>query len=108
MLPLAVVEEIQRMLDEGEVSQRGIARKLNISRGTVGAIASGKRGIYGREQDDATPEVCCLEMPPERCDGCGAKVYKPCVLCSTRKYETRQRLLELLKARPIPSLRRVA
>ena len=103
MLPLVVIQEVRRLLDEREFSHRKIADKLRISRGTVGAIASGRRGIFGREPDAAGPTLCCLELPPERCRGCGATVYKPCVLCSTRKYQARLKLLQIL-----PVHRRVA
>ena len=40
MLPLSVVEEIRRLLDEGRYSQRKIAARLQVSRGSVNAIAS--------------------------------------------------------------------
>ena len=89
MLPLATVEEIGRLLAEGKLSQRKIAKKLGISRGTVGAIASGRRGLFGKEPDEDSPELCCFEAPPERCRGCGALVYMPCVLCRTRAYQRR-------------------
>jgi len=92
MLPLAKVQEICRLLDEGQLSQRKIALKLNVGRGTVSALASGRRGIYGREPDGQQPELPCFELEPERCRGCGATVYKPCVLCRAREY--RQRRLE--------------
>ncbi|MEM8943729.1 MAG: helix-turn-helix transcriptional regulator [Planctomycetota bacterium] len=108
MLPLAVVEEVRRLLDEKKLSQRKIAQKLQVSRGTVGAIASGKRGIYGREPSDESPELSCMELPPERCDGCGATVYKPCVLCRARDYEARQKLLDLLSRSKSSPPRRVA
>jgi hypothetical protein len=91
MLPLVVVEEIRQLLDEGELSQRKIAAKLNVSRGTVGAIANGKRGIYGSEPDPEKPDLCSLDLPPERCSGCGAMVYMPCVLCQARRYSQRRR-----------------
>lgn len=97
MLPLAVVKEVRRLLDEGEMSQRGIARKLSISRGTVGAIASGRRGIYGREPKSQESTLCCLDLPPERCTGCGAMVYKPCVLCQARQYRARQKEQQRLR-----------
>ncbi len=108
MLPFATVDEIRRLLEEGEMSQRKIARKLRVSRGTVGAIASGRRGIHGRESDEEVPTVGLLNRPPERCGGCGATVYKPCILCGTRQFQERHKLLELLKAMPTSSARRVA
>ncbi len=108
MLPFATVVEIRRLLDQGQMSQRKIARKLRVSRGTVGAIASGRRGVHGREVDEEMPAVCSLNRPPERCNGCGATVYKPCVLCSTRQFQERQKLLDLLKATPTTAARHVA
>ena len=91
MLSLAVVQEIRRLLDLGELSQRQIAVKLGVSRGTVGAIASGRRGMHGREPQTDRPELCCYERPPARCCGCGAMVYLPCILCRTRAFQSRQR-----------------
>lgn len=93
MLPLAVVEEVHRLLVEGDLSQRKIAAKLGVSRGVVGAIASGKRGIYGREPKHDGLELFSTDVLPERCQCCGAKVYKPCVLCRTRQYVRRQGVL---------------
>ena len=64
MLPLATVQEIRRLLDEGQLSQRKIAAQLGVSRGTVGAIASGRRGMFGREPDTDHPDLCSLDLPP--------------------------------------------
>lgn len=106
MLPLTLIEEVQRLLQEGQFSQRKIASLLKVSRGTVSAIASGKRGIYGRESEDQTS---CRhhESPPERCLGCGGMVYLPCLLCAARKYKQRRSLL-LTTNRPPNPYRRVA
>lgn len=108
MLPLVVIEEIRRLLDEGELSQRKIAAKLNISRGTVGAIASGQRGIYGREPQQDRPPVPELDLPPERCNCCGGMVHKPCLLCKTREYRRRHQRLAQFSIEPSHSGRRVA
>jgi hypothetical protein len=93
MLTLSVVEEIARLLGEGNLSQRKIAARLGISRGTVGAIASGRRGIYGKEPqaDDPDPLVCA--SPPQRCHRCGYLVSMPCLICRARQYRDRQRRL---------------
>jgi len=96
MLPLAKVEEIRRLLDEGSLSQRKIAARLGVSRGTVNSIASGKRGLFGREPVAAGPDLYDPDQPPERCRGCGALVYMPCLLCRTRRYVQRQRALRHL------------
>jgi hypothetical protein len=93
MLSLSIVEEIDRLLREGQLSQRRIAAQLGVSRGTVGAIANGRRGIHGKEaSDDERP----LEPqgPPERCPRCGFTVYMPCLICQTRDYRTRQAMLQ--------------
>ncbi len=92
-MPLVVVEEIRRLLDEAELSQRKIADKLGVSRGTVGAISNGQRGIYGREHDPHEPDLCNLNLPPERCPGCGGMVYVPCLLCRARRYAKRHKRL---------------
>ena len=103
MLPLATVHEIRRLLGERRMSQRKIADKLGVSRGTIHAIASGRRGVFGREPGLDGPTLCCRDMPAERCPGCGATVYKPCVLCGAREYRAREKRL---LSTPVP--RRVA
>ena len=85
MIAPKTVAEIRRMLTEGTLSQRKIAGLTGVSRGTVGAIASGKRPDYETvrpPQDDEWEEPA---GPPERCPGCGGTVYMPCRLCHTRK-----------------------
>ncbi len=86
MLSLYLVEEICRLLEEGDLSQRKIAKKLGVSRGTVSALATGRRGAYGREPKDDAPETL---GPPERCPGCGMLVVLPCVYCRAVEYRQR-------------------
>ena len=107
MLPIATVHEIQHLLEEGQLSQRKIAAKLGVSRGTVGAIASGRRGLFGKEPEAEQPDVCALDLPPERCEGCGAMVYMPCVLCRSREYQRREATIKTLEM-PQSMPRRVA
>jgi predicted XRE-type DNA-binding protein len=88
MLSAALVLEIRRLLDEGELSQRAIARKLSVSRGTVANIANGRRGLHGADEDregigDEPPAA------PRRCRGCGGMVYEPCLLCRARGFRRR-------------------
>ncbi len=95
MLSLVLVEEIRRLLEEGQLSHRKIAAKLGVSRGTVGAIASGRRGMYGHEANGLS--MNSQSVLAERCPTCGAMVYKPCLLCRSREYKRRQeRLAELI------------
>jgi hypothetical protein len=87
ILPL-VVDEIRRLLQQRELSQRAIARRLGVSRGTVNTIFSGKR----------RDRVCCgLDHdapcgPPERCPGCGGMVQMPCLVCRIRWLRKTRRL----------------
>ena len=83
MLAAKTVIEIQRLLDAKTHSQRRIAVLLGVSRGSVAAIASGKRRAeLADECDDAPAEHA---GPPARCPGCGGLVYMPCLLCRLRK-----------------------
>lgn len=85
MLPTATIQEIDRLLREGKLSHRQISARLNISRGTVGAIARGQRDLRGKEPVD--DNSCCSLTPqslPERCPRCGYRVYPPCLICRHR------------------------
>lgn len=84
MLPTTVVLEIRRLLDERRWSHRQIARRLAVSRAIVGAIASGRRGLYGREPQRPAPPGPRPTCVPARCRGCGGMVYHPCRLCAVR------------------------
>ncbi len=84
MITTTVVDEIRRMLREGCLSQRKIALRIGVSRGTVNAIAQGKRAhdsaCRERDEDGFTPPTGL----PIRCPGCGGKVQMPCLLCHVR------------------------
>lgn len=108
MLPLEVIEEVRRLLDETELSHRKIAERLNISRGTVGAVWRGERGLYGRETEDQKPAEPDLGFPPQRCESCGGLVYKPCLLCRSREYRRRRKLLTSFSQPASQQERRVA
>ncbi|MDZ4656243.1 MAG: hypothetical protein SH868_01555 [Bythopirellula sp.] len=99
MLPLKLIQEVRRLVEAGELSQRQIAIQVGVSRGVVSAIASGKRGLYGRESDSLNEETNYNRLPPHRCPGCGARVSMPCVLCRAREYTARQQLYKQLRRR---------
>jgi transcriptional regulator with XRE-family HTH domain len=94
MLPLAVVDEIRQLLALGELSQRQIAEQLQVSRGTVHNIASGKRGHHGRELQEGSAKGY---SHPQRCPGCGAMVAMPCVLCRAREFRNNRVLHRRIK-----------
>jgi predicted XRE-type DNA-binding protein len=90
MLSAALIREIDRMLSEGELSQRKIAARLGISRGIVSAVASGQRGLHGKADESEANTTCNRAGPPIRCPHCGYRVFRPCLICSTREYRNEQ------------------
>ena len=91
MITTTVVDEIRRMLREGRLSQRKIASRIGVSRGTVNAIALGRRiEPLARRQagDDGFIPPTGL---PVRCPGCGGRVQMPCLLCYMRARQWRMR-----------------
>ncbi|MGQ9576125.1 MAG: helix-turn-helix domain-containing protein [Thermoguttaceae bacterium] len=83
MIPPWRVAEIRRLLAEGKLSQRQIARKTGVSRGTVNAIARGKRqDRIRRHEPDG--QFAPPSGPLRRCPGCGGMVQMPCLLCHVR------------------------
>lgn len=89
MLPQSTIAEVARLLREEKLSQRKIAERLQISRGTVGAIASGGRGLHGRLPKEDEPQLFVPCSPPKRCPQCGYRVYLPCLICNTRQFQDR-------------------
>ncbi|MGQ9576469.1 MAG: helix-turn-helix domain-containing protein [Thermoguttaceae bacterium] len=85
MLDPLVVDFVRRLLAEGKWSMRKIARMTGVSRGTVSAIAHGKRPDRRprTEQDDLLERP---SGPMERCPGCGGMVQMPCRLCRVRAW----------------------
>lgn len=89
MLAQAKVKEVELLLAEGKLSQRKIAKATGVSRGTVGAIASGRRPDY-EERIRARAEELQPLGPVERCQTCGGRVHMPCRLCRVRKLKAQQ------------------
>jgi transcriptional regulator with XRE-family HTH domain len=85
MIAAHLVEQIEQLLAEGKLSQRKIARLTGVSRGTIGAIASGRRQARPRRISLWEDELEVPDTPPQRCPGCGGMVYMPCRLCRTQK-----------------------
>lgn len=84
MLAPSIVAEIRRLLAEAKLSQRKIAKLTGISRGTVGAIARGRRPDY-QPRPKTDGESDRPSGPPQRCGTCGGMVYMPCRLCGLRE-----------------------
>ena len=90
MIALMKIKEAERLLAEGKLSHRKIAKAVGISRATVGGIASGKRPDY-----EARQRARAVASEPlgslARCPGCGGLVYMPCRLCTVRKAKAFER-----------------
>lgn len=83
MITTDIIDEVRRMLREGRLSQRKIAERTGVSRGTVNAVASGKRVDYSNRptrKSDFTPP----RGLPTRCPSCGGLVRMPCLVCYLR------------------------
>ena len=92
MIASAVVSEIRDFLAEGALSQRRIAQRLGVSRGTVNAIARGRRPDYdARWPEPMADDFITPDGLPQRCPGCGGMVQMPCLLCHVRVVKERQR-----------------
>jgi len=100
MISPVTVAEIRRLLIEKGLSQRNVAHLTGVSRGTIHAIAAGKRPDYelrGRSFDaDFSPP----DGPPCRCPECGGMVHMPCLLCRVRATMRRDRQPQRLLRHP--------
>ncbi len=82
--------EVRRLAEAGQLSHRAVARHLGISRASVANILHGRwkpRLKLHDEDDDPLGEQLGT---PERCRGCGGRVYKPCRLCYVRGIKARE------------------
>lgn len=89
MISSHVVAEVRRLLEEGRLSQRKIAQWTGVSRGTVHAIARGRRPDCEARRCRRTDAVTPPSGPPRRCPGCGGMVQMPCLLCQLRAIQRR-------------------
>ena len=97
MFSLVMIEEIESLLKSTDLSQRQVAMRLGISRGTVAAVARGKHSarrqrsagvMQPRAEQQRTPQIVPdRDGAPLRCPGCGCRVFLPCLECHLRKLE---------------------
>ena len=91
MLDPTLVDTIRRMLAAGKWSMRKVARMTRVSRGTVLAIAHGKRRDRPRRPGEDGGLSSQPGGPLRRCPGCGGLVQMPCRLCRVRAWRTARR-----------------
>ncbi len=86
MLPWDRIEQVRRLLAAGELSQREIARRTGVSRGTVNSVARGRIDPERRRRAVDVPEP--FPRPGRgvyvRCPECGGMVQMPCLACRIR------------------------
>lgn len=87
MLSQEVIDGVRQLLEAGS-SRRTVARVAGISRGTVNAIAQGKREDRQRRPIDVDDEPL---GPIVRCAECGGRVHAPCRLCRIRRIQADER-----------------
>jgi hypothetical protein len=95
MLPLELINKVDALIREEELSHREIAAQLGVSRGTVSAIANGRRGIYGKDENDKYTPLA-PSLPAVRCPKCGNRVHPPCLICLVRERREREITAQLL------------
>jgi len=84
MIAPGIVSEVRDLLADGQISQREIARRLGISRGTVNAIALGRRPDRSSPRRQGPGDFVPPAGVPTRCPTCGGKVQMPCLACQVR------------------------
>jgi len=91
MLAPSLVEKIRLLLSEKTCSHREVARRLGVSRGSVGAIARGTRPDYTRPRRRRSDQIVPPGGRPVRCRSCGALVQMPCLRCQLHAMRRRGR-----------------
>jgi hypothetical protein len=95
-----MVAEIRRLLMEEGMSQRNVAQLTGVSRGTVHAIAAGKRPAYELRGQRGNSDFSPPDGPLRRCPECGGMVHMSCLLCRVRAMTRRDPYPERLRRFP--------
>jgi len=108
MLRHETIQEIKRLLAAGIFSQQYIAQMTQVSRGTVNAIATGRRQRthqlslqrrHKRIRLESGPDFYFPEGPIRRCSTCGALVKMPCLACQLHSLVQEQTMQRVSGAR---------
>lgn len=83
MLKDEIVIQARELLGQG-LSRRQVALRLNVSHGTICAIARGRRRVAAPEPEPA------IFTGIGRCPTCGMRVELPCVACRAQRYLERR------------------
>jgi len=85
MLEHQLVLRVVLLLSQKKYSQRQIAKMTGVSRGTVIAIAKGRRKLTLRKTEMKEKKNPLPRGEPRRCPLCGAMVQMPCLACTLRR-----------------------
>lgn len=91
MLEDSVIKQIQMLVQQGHLSQRKIAKQLGVSRGTVQAVANGKR--IERSGHPASATWIAPSGQPQRSPLCGGRVRMPCLACQLYEFDQKEMAL---------------
>jgi hypothetical protein len=79
VIPSKRIDAVRALAARGDLTQREIARRTGVSRGTVAAIVHGRRPDY---PDRPPREPAPIGAGPfARCPHCGARCRPPCRAC---------------------------
>lgn len=81
MIKNDVIKRINQLVKRGKLSQRQIAKNVGVSRGTVHAVAKGRRLEHDPNAMKKTSIWVIPSGRPKRCPHCGSCVRMPCLAC---------------------------
>jgi len=76
-----IIKKITLLVKQGTLSQRQIAKRLGVSRGTVQAVVHGRRTERIPFTMKAAASWVVPSGQPKRCPECGSWVKMPCLAC---------------------------
>ena len=88
MIDNNTISRIYELLQCKKMSQRQIAKQLNVSRGTVQSVANGKRKAKNADANGKIPFSWGIPSgKPQRCRRCGTLAKLPCLACQLYEKE---------------------
>ena len=81
MITNDIIRKIMHLIKQGKMSQREIAKRFGVSRGTVQAVAHGRRSEYIPTSMKVAATWVVPSGKPKRCPDCGSWVKMPCLAC---------------------------
>ena len=81
MIKNDIIRKILHLVKQGKMSQRQIAKRLGVSRGTVQAVAQGRRSEHIPAAIASAVTWIVPSGKPKRCPDCGSCVKMPCLAC---------------------------